>query len=44
MKLILASQSPRRKALLEQMGFRDFETIPAQGKEEADPALPPEEY
>ncbi|MCD8086918.1 MAG: Maf family protein [Clostridiales bacterium] len=44
MKLILASQSPRRKALLEQMGFRDFETIPAQGKEEADPTLPPEEY
>lgn len=44
MKLILASQSPRRKALLEQMGFQDFEAIPAQGKEEADPALPPEEY
>ncbi|MCD7919059.1 MAG: Maf family protein [Clostridiales bacterium] len=44
MKLILASQSPRRKALLEQMGFQDFETIPAQGKEEADLTLPPEEY
>ena len=34
MKIILASQSPRRKELLERMGIREFEVIPAQGEEE----------
>ena len=35
MSIILASQSPRRKELLEQMGL-SFEIIPAKGEEEAD--------
>lgn len=43
-KLILASQSPRRRELLEQMGFTAFEIIPAKGKESADPTLPPAQY
>ena len=34
MKIILASQSPRRKELLERMGIREFEVIPAKGEEE----------
>lgn len=33
MKIILASQSPRRKELLERMGITDFKVIPAQGEE-----------
>ena len=33
MKIILASQSPRRKELLERMGITDFEVIPARGAE-----------
>lgn len=33
MKIILASQSPRRRELLERMGITDFEIIPAQGEE-----------
>ena len=33
MKIILASQSPRRRELLERMGISDFEIIPAQGEE-----------
>lgn len=33
MKIILASQSPRRRELLERMGITDFEVIPAQGAE-----------
>ncbi len=33
MNLILASQSPRRRELLTQMGFRDFQIIPAVGEE-----------
>lgn len=44
MKLVLASQSPRRRELLQQMGFQDFEVLPAIGAEVADPALPPEQY
>jgi septum formation protein len=43
MSIILASQSPRRKELLEQMGL-SFEIIPARGEEEADASLPPAEY
>lgn len=33
MKIILASQSPRRKELLERMGITDFKVIPAQEEE-----------
>lgn len=33
MNLILASQSPRRRQLLNQMGLRDFQIIPAVGEE-----------
>lgn len=43
MKIILASQSPRRKELLRQMGIRDFEIRPAQGEENMASDLPPEE-
>lgn len=41
MSIILASQSPRRRQLLEQMGFTDFIVRPAQGEELADPSLDP---
>ncbi len=41
MKIILASQSPRRRELLERMGLVDFEVCPAQGEEQADPGLTP---
>lgn len=41
-RLILASQSPRRRALLGQMGFEQFEVIPAQEEEERDPNLSPQ--
>lgn len=41
MDIILASQSPRRRQLLEQMGFTDFIVRPAQGEELADPSLDP---
>lgn len=41
MAIILASQSPRRRQLLEQMGFTDFVVRPAQGEEIADPNLEP---
>ncbi len=43
MRIILASQSPRRRELLERMGISEFEIIPAQGEERADPALSPQE-
>ena len=33
MKIILASQSPRRRELLERMGITDFKVIPAKGEE-----------
>lgn len=39
MKIILASQSPRRRALLQQMGFKDCEIISSQVKEEMDSSL-----
>lgn len=41
-RLILASQSPRRRALLGQMGFEHFEVIPAQEEEKRDPTLSPQ--
>lgn len=44
MHIVLASQSPRRRELLTQMGYSDFSVIPPQGEEKADPTLPPEEY
>lgn len=43
MKIILASQSPRRKELLERMGIKDFETISPNVDERAFHGLPPEE-
>lgn len=41
MAVILASQSPRRRQLLEQMGLTDFLVRPAKGEEIADPNLDP---
>ena len=41
MKLILASQSPRRRELLERMGLTQFEIRPAVGEETASPHLSP---
>ena len=41
MRIILASQSPRRRELLERMGLSPFDVIPARGEERADPALSP---
>ncbi|MCQ2443742.1 MAG: Maf family protein [Oscillospiraceae bacterium] len=43
MSIILASQSPRRKELLRQMGITDFQVIPAKGEEIVDPALSPQQ-
>ena len=42
MAVILASQSPRRRELLGQMGFTDFIIRPAQGEEIIDPDLSPD--
>jgi len=42
MALILASQSPRRRELLGQMGLTDFIIRPALGEESADPNLSPD--
>ncbi len=41
MKIILASQSPRRRELLERMGLNQFEIRPAAGEESASPDLSP---
>ena len=41
MRIILASQSPRRRELLAQMGIPKFDILPAQGEEVADRTLPP---
>jgi len=41
MKIILASQSPRRRELLERMGLTQFEIRPAAGEETASPTLTP---
>lgn len=43
MKLILASNSPRRKDLLEKAGYK-FDIIPSFDEENADKNLPPEKY
>ena len=42
MSVILASQSPRRRELLGQMGFPDFIIRPARGEEVVDPNLSPD--
>ena len=42
MQIILASQSPRRRELLERMGISHFDIIPAKGEERAQPGLTPE--
>ena len=41
MSIILASQSPRRRELLGQMGITDFIVRPAKGEEVVDPSLTP---
>jgi len=41
MEVVLASQSPRRRALLEQIGFLKFAVRPALGEERVDSALSP---
>ena len=41
MAVIVASQSPRRRELLERMGISDFLIRPAQGEERFDPSLTP---
>ena len=43
MEIILASQSPRRRELLERMGLSAFQVIPARGEEAMDPSLSPEQ-
>lgn len=43
MKLILASQSPRRQQLLTLMGLTEFDVRPAHGEELADPTLSPDQ-
>jgi len=42
-KIILASQSPRRRQLLEQIGLRDFTILAPQADESYDAALSPQE-
>ena len=41
--IVLASASPRRKELMEMLGFQNIRILPARGEEHADPALPPQE-
>ena len=43
MKIILASQSPRRRELLERMGITGFKVIPARGEEIAARSLTPDQ-
>ncbi len=42
-RIILASQSPRRRELLHRIGIQNFEVRPAQGEETAPPGLAPGE-
>ena len=42
MKIILASQSPRRRELLGLMGLTDFEIRPARGEEDMSAPLTPD--
>lgn len=41
-RIILASQSPRRRQLLEQIGLRDFQVLALETEESYDPSLPPD--
>ena len=41
--IVLASASPRRKELMEMLGFENIRILPAKGEEQVDPTLPPEE-
>lgn len=43
MRIVLASGSPRRKALLTMLGLSDFDVIPAKGEEQVKPGLTPAE-
>ncbi|MBO5340502.1 MAG: septum formation protein Maf [Oscillospiraceae bacterium] len=43
MTIILASQSPRRRELLERMGIKGFEIRPAKGEEIVPPGLTPDQ-
>lgn len=43
MSLVLASQSPRRRELLHQIGIDDFKIIPSQKEEKKDPSLTPKD-
>ena len=43
MRIILASQSPRRRELLERMGITEFEVIPAKGEEVVPPHVSPDQ-
>ncbi len=43
MKIVLASQSPRRRELLERMGVEEFEICPANDEEWAPPGLTPDQ-
>ena len=43
MTVVLASGSPRRKLLMEMLGFENMEIIPAKGEEIIDPKLSPGE-
>lgn len=42
-RIILASQSPRRRQLLEQIGVTDFDILVPEANESYDPALSPQE-
>ncbi len=42
-RIILASQSPRRRQLLEQIGVEEFDILIPEADESYDPSLPPEE-
>ena len=42
-RIVLASQSPRRQALLRQAGLTDFSILVPHADETVDPSLPPEE-
>lgn len=43
MKIVLASGSPRRRELMEMLGFQDMEIIPAKGEERPPEGAGPEE-
>lgn len=41
MHITLASGSPRRRQILEQVGFRNFTVLPSEADEKTEPGLPP---